>query len=441
MSKYRTLWISGSALLALSACAEDARCPDGRSRIGSLCVATTMDSGVKAADGDGGRLGQLDGGTSPGAMGEAPECPAYVDADGDGLGAGERVLVFGLSGDCEQLPIGYADNDDDLQDCQQAPAPLFEDEDGDGFGAAATDKSACPGGPAPAGFSFKSGDCDDSPEACGKDCSPDQLEICDGQDNNCDNATDELLTNDCGGACTAPFPQGQAPGMPCSNNLQGACRREGTFECSGPTTTQCSAANVAPGAELCGDDIDNDCDGLSDEPDATNAPTWYKDCDGDGFSPATDGSVRACEKPAAAAGCGWTAIMPNMAVPPTAWDCDDTRASIHPNASFGPAPAGTTRRDLNCDLVLEPDPTWNASSMLPVCAPAVLAYINQNGLRSNCGIDWQTCYAWMNNSGAFVSTPLGGQTPVCPDTVFAISMNSQGECIANQSTRGLWPCR
>ncbi len=77
-------------------------------------------------------------------------------------------------------------------------------------------------------------------------------EICgDGIDNDCDGATDE------------GFPVGDN----CSVGL-GACRAIGKFRCSedGLSVT-CMATPGLPGTEICGDGIDNDCDGQVDEAD------------------------------------------------------------------------------------------------------------------------------------------------------------------------------
>ncbi|MCB9777273.1 MAG: hypothetical protein H6742_01750 [Alphaproteobacteria bacterium] len=49
------------------------------------------------------------------------------------------------------------------------------------------------------------------------------------------------------------------------------------------------------GKEYC-DGVDNDCDGAIDEDDASDAPTWYPDADGDGHGTEED-AITACERP------------------------------------------------------------------------------------------------------------------------------------------------
>lgn len=81
-----------------------------------------------------------------------------------------------------------------------------------------------------------------------------------------------------------------------------------------PSEVDCddAAPAVHPGAaEVCGDGIDNDCDGLVD------LRIWYPDADGDGFG-ASSASVLACEAPADAIAAGG--------------DCDDGDESAHPRA-------------------------------------------------------------------------------------------------------------
>lgn len=155
----------------------------------------------------------------------------------------------------------------------------------------------------------------------------------------------------------------RAPGARLSEEKWAAFARTGKYVCQGTTATVCNAPSAASSPERCGDRIDNDCNGVTDEDDASDATTWYQDCDGDGYSALTDdlistrtGVRTTCIKPAAQDGCGWTSARPRaprVGVPPVNWDCDDASTYYHPGADFNLPPPGNTRVDLNCDNVNE----------------------------------------------------------------------------------------
>ncbi len=74
-------------------------------------------------------------------------------------------------------------------------------------------------------------------------------EVCDGLDNDCDGSKDEDFVL----------------GKTCFVGV-GECRNQGTIVCDSATGgTRCSARAGLPGREVCGDRLDNDCDGQVDE--------------------------------------------------------------------------------------------------------------------------------------------------------------------------------
>lgn len=74
--------------------------------------------------------------------------------------------------------------DDNCDGAADETTVWYSDADGDGYGTAATSLQACA---APTGYVSRAGDCDDSRD----DIHPDQAELCDALDNDCDGAADE----------------------------------------------------------------------------------------------------------------------------------------------------------------------------------------------------------------------------------------------------------
>lgn len=274
-------------------------------------------------------------------------------------------------------------------------ALCYRDEDRDGFGAgkpvecvvSATEDGGRAGadGAVEMAQSTKNSDCDDRDARR----APGLLETCDGIDNDCDPEIDEELTNECGGACGRRLLH--MPGEACANGLLGACTRSGQYVCQGDNAVVCNAPSASPSAELCGDQLDNDCDGLVNEADAVDAPSWYRDCDGDGYarSPAKGG--QSCMQPAPEAGCAaWTKLLPDQTTH-TNWDCHDDSTSYSPaRTSYGLPPSGFTDHDLNCDGNSEKD-----HGIMDV----------NGGRRELCAeLNRLDCGHWQNAAGDFVLT-------------------------------------
>jgi len=127
----------------------------------------------------------------------------------------------------------------------------YKDQDGDGYGDQSLSVVGCP---APAGFVLDDTDCDDS----NANINPGVMEICDGIDNNCNGQIDEDLLIDY-------FADADGDGYGDPGNSVAACNPPSGFITD---NTDCNDADdaVYPGAaEVC-DGLDNDCNGLIDEP-------------------------------------------------------------------------------------------------------------------------------------------------------------------------------
>ncbi len=151
------------------------------------------------------------------------------------------------------------------------------DNDGDGYCAATmsvtagaitaktTNPNACPNTVIAAG---KGDDCDDT----SKNIHPGMTEMCDGLDNNCNGTVDELCDKDGDHYCDKNLI---TVGTPAVCTLGGG-------DCN--DTVGAVGLSVNPGkVEVCGDGLDNNCNGAVDEAGASGCINYYMDGDGDGY--------------------------------------------------------------------------------------------------------------------------------------------------------------
>ncbi len=205
----------------------------------------------------------------------------YADADGDGFGDPASP-----SSVCPSDP-GYVD---DATDCDDTNATInantlwYADSDGDSFGDGTVTVTSCE---VPAGYVSDTTDCDDTLATV----NPGADELCDEIDNNCDGLADDAtaadpttwhVDADGDGYGDAAFPLTQCD------------RPEGYV--SGDTDCDDTNPDAYPGAtEMC-DFVDNNCDGLVDDPTSADAQTFYHDFDLDTFGDANN-TTQACSLP------------------------------------------------------------------------------------------------------------------------------------------------
>ena len=198
------------------------------------------------------------------------------------------------------------------------------------------------------GYSEDDGDCDDADAAM----SPMGVEVCDGRDNDCDDAVDEDVSttyyvdsdqdgfgDDASGLAYCEPPTGQVIVAGDCDDENAAfyptadepCTEDIDYNCDGETAWADDDADgwalcedcddldplVSPdGLEIC-NGIDDDCDGEADPSSSFDVLPFYVDADGDTYGD-INGTTAACAAP------------PGYVSDTT--DCDDTRADVNPGA-------------------------------------------------------------------------------------------------------------
>jgi len=186
----------------------------------------------------------------------------------------------------------------------------YLDADGDGYGDPSSTISACE---MPPGTVVNDADCNDLDSAINIDAP----EICDEVDNDCDDLVDDaddsldVLTG------STWFVDADSDGYGTIDGPVQACAAPSHHVASSDDCDD-TEATVYPGAEEVCDEMDNDCDDVSDED--LLVETWYADVDSDGYGDASVSEL-SCSQPV-----GY--VKDDM-------DCDDDDASLHPVAAAG----------------------------------------------------------------------------------------------------------
>ncbi len=349
-------------------CATDADCPgdykcldsQGEKGAGKQCVRTGSECSC-----------------SPQAIADGAQTTCKITNSAGTCASVRKCTLTGLDACAAATPATETCGDGIDNDCNgqtdengaKGCTQVWPDADGDGDGKLGS-ASLCECTPSGLYTATTATDCDDANKAInGK-----APEICDGIDNNCNGLTDEGCDKDGDGWCDINMlvvgdplvckkgvkdcddtNAAVNPGMQeiCGNNIDDNCDgltdsgpnvsgcvpfyadHDGDGYGSGDPVCQCGATGVYtatktgdcadndpkvnPGEkELCGNQKDDDCNGLTDEANAVGCTNYYVDLDGDGFGTATPTCLCAPN--------GFDSALKSG-------DCDDSAVAINPAAT------------------------------------------------------------------------------------------------------------
>jgi hypothetical protein len=273
-------------------------------------------------------------------------CTWYADADADGYGD----AATSTEASCDSAPSGHVqdatdcdDGDDGVfpgadercdeldNDCDgevdedaSDAAAWYADADADGYGDPGSTIEACD---APSGYLADATDCDDSDAAV----FPGAEEICNGIDDDCDDAIDE----DGAGQASTWYADTDADGYGDPDTSIEACGTPSGYVAAA-YASDCDDSDPAihPAADEACDGVDNDCDEAVDE---GVTSTYYADSDGDSYGDA---------------GSAHQACAPGDGLVDDDSDCDDGDAGVNPGAS-----EACNGIDDNCDGDVDEDVT------------------------------------------------------------------------------------
>lgn len=259
----------------------------------------------------------------------------YVDSDGDGFGDDENTLLsciqpsgtVALGGDCNDMEstinpdvlescdsIGIDENcnglinDDDLYLDPSSLTTFYPDNDIDGEGDGENPIQQCD---SPLGYVLNASDCDDTDSTVNTN----GIELCDGIDNNCDGTVDE------GFPSSEYFIDADGDNFGDPSQSIDACQKPIGYSINDEDCND-NDSNINPSiAEVCdSNDIDENCNGLSDNLDSTVLQSTqllnYFDNDADGYGGNLGMEFYSCD------------LSPGYSL--NNFDCDDLNEFINP---------------------------------------------------------------------------------------------------------------
>lgn len=278
---------------------------------------------------------------------------------------------------------------------------FYADEDGDGFGNPAADTLAVT---APAGYVSNNTDCNDGNAAI----NPGAPEICNANvDDNCNGFADDNDTNVSGQESFYTDNDGDLFG---SGVAMHACIQPAGTAIENDDCNNNNAAINPAAIEICNANVDDNCNGLSDDedPSVTGQGIFYTDNDNDSYGAGP--TVSACIQPAG------TSL--------TTDDCNDDAAAINPAAYDA-----CNGIDDNCNFVTDENPLAP-----PIITPSgTISACNGVDVILTTAYDPLLAYQWYKGNSL-----LAGETNNSYTTNkggnFQVKAISAGDCAAFSAT-------
>ena len=229
----------------------------------------------------------------------------------------DEEICDGEDNDCDEET-----DEADAQGCDE----YYLDADRDGYGLTGNTQCLC--APVEPYDVQVDGDCDDA----NADIHPGAQEVCNEVDDDCDNQTDEAGAQ----GCVNYYLDADRDGYGLLEENECLCIPLAPYDVTQSGDCNDSDASIHPGAVEDCNDLDDDCDGQTDEGEDNQGCTdYYLDEDEDGYG-VTEDSKCFCH-----ALNNYTTTAPG--------DCNDYDSNIHPTAS-----ETCNQIDDNCDEIIDP---------------------------------------------------------------------------------------